>query len=189
MALPSLKDTRLVGGTALSLLLGHRHSVDIDLFGISVGDESELEVQILSLGEIVEVRKTASIYTWLINGIKVDIVRYPYPWIDDMINEKSLRIAGIKDIIAMKLAAVTGRGSKKDFFDIYFLLKKFCLKEMVELYLEKYKNASTFLLIKSLGYFKDADQDDEPFMIKRINWLQVKSAITKELNKYVTDNR
>ena len=62
-----------------------------------------------------------------------------------MINENRLRIAGIKDIIAMKLAAITGRGSKKDFFDIYFLLKKFCLKEMVEMYHEKYKDASTLL--------------------------------------------
>ena len=69
MALSSLKDTRLVGGTALALLLGHRHSVDIDLFGIIVGDESELEDQINSLGKIVAVRKTANKHTWMINGI------------------------------------------------------------------------------------------------------------------------
>jgi hypothetical protein len=91
-------------------------------------------------------------------------------------------------VAAMKLAAITGRGSKKDFIDIYFLLRKFSLKEMIDFYLEKYKDASTFLLLRSIGYFKDADPDGEPFMIKHIKWNEVKSTITKELDKYIINN-
>jgi len=188
MELPALLETRLVGGTALALQIGHRQSVDIDLFGISLGDENELEEQIFSLGNVVAVRKTSNIHIWMINGIKVDIVKYPHPWISELLNENNLRLARVKDIAAMKLAAITGRGSKKDFIDIYFLLKKFSLKEMIDFYLEKYKDASTFLLVRSLGYFKDADSEREPFMIKRIKWTEVKSTISKELDKYINNN-
>ena len=68
------------------------------------------------------------------------MVNYPYPWLEDQIIEDNLRLAGLKDIIAMKLAAVTGRGSKKDFIDIFFLLKKYSLSEMMGFYKYKYND-------------------------------------------------
>lgn len=184
MLLPALKETRLVGGTALALHIGHRHSVDIDLFGITIGDETDLKEQIYSLGEVTVVQNTPNIRMWLINGIKVDIVRYPFPWISDLIIENNLRLAGINDIAAMKLAAITGRGRKKDFIDIYFLLKKIPLQELLRLYTEKYKDASLLLVIRSLSYFKDADKDEDPKMFKPDKWPEIKSFIRNELDKY-----
>ncbi len=188
MELPALRETRLVGGTSLALQIGHRQSIDLDLFGNLIGEEIDLKEQIFSLGEIVIIKNIPNIHIWMVNGIKVDVVRYPFPWIGEMISLDNLRLAGLKDIAAMKLAAVTGRGSKKDFIDIFFLLKRFSLKEMVQWYSEKYKDASLFLVLKSLAYFVDADSDDEPVMVKRIVWKEIKNSIDKEVNQFIKHN-
>jgi len=188
MELPALRETRLVGGTSLALQIGHRQSIDLDLFGNLIGEENDLKEQIFSLGEIVIIKNIPNIHIWMVNGIKVDVVRYPFPWIGEMISLDNLRLAGLKDIAAMKLAAVTGRGSKKDFIDIFFLLKRFSLKEMVQWYSEKYKDASLFLVLKSLAYFVDADSDDEPVMVKRIVWKEIKNSIDKEVNQFIKHN-
>ncbi len=84
----------------------------------------------------------------------------------------------------MKLAAITGRGSKKDFIDIYFLLKKFSLKELMAFYNKKYFDGSEYMVIKSLTYFGDAEPDPMPEMIKDINWKTVKETIRSEIEKY-----
>lgn len=93
-----------------------------------------------------------------------------------------LRLASIKDICAMKLAAVAGRGTKKDFIDVYFLLQHYSLQEMLRLYKEKYTDGSTFMIIKSLSYFDDAEDEPEPFMFENIDWDMVKQTILKELS-------
>ena len=188
MELPALRETRLAGGTALALQIGHRQSIDLGLFGNLIGEEIDLKEQIFSLGDIVVLKNIPNIHIWMVNGIKVDVVRYPFPWIGEMIIHDNLRLAGLKDIAAMKLAAVTGRGSKKDFIDIFFLLKRFSLKEMVQWYSEKYKDASLFLVLKSLAYFVDADSDDEPVMLKRIEWKEIKNSIDKEVNQFIKHN-
>jgi hypothetical protein len=70
----------------------------------------------------------------MIENIKVDIVNYPYSWLDEMICENDIVLATDKDIAAMKLAAITNRGTKKDFIDLYFLLKKYTLKQILSFY-------------------------------------------------------
>lgn len=82
----------------------------------------------------------------------------------------------------MKLAAVAGRGTKKDFIDVYFLLQHYSLQEMLRLYKEKYTDGSTFMIIKSLSYFDDAEDEPEPFMFENIDWDMVKQTILKELS-------
>ncbi len=77
----------------------------------------------------------------------------------------------------MKLNAITGRGSKKDFVDLYFLLKKFTLDEMIGFYNEKYFDGSEFLVKKSLAYFDDADKEQMPIMNTDIDWEEIKSTI------------
>ena len=89
----------------------------------------------------------------------------------------------------MKLNAISTSGQRiKDFIDIYFLLKRFSLNEMLQLYLEKYEDASLFLVLKSLNYFKDAESDKEPFLFKPVKWSEVKSTINKELDRYIKEN-
>ena len=85
----------------------------------------------------------------------------------------------------MKLAAVTGRGTKKDFIDIYFLLLQFSLKEMMEFYKNKYADGSDFLVLKSLTYFEDAEQEQEPFMFNNISWHVIKETVLTKHTDYL----
>ncbi len=86
----------------------------------------------------------------------------------------------------MKLAAITGRGTKKDFIDIYFLLKKFTLKKMLSFYNRKYPDGSVFLVLKSLGYFEDAEEEQAPVMLEKAEWNEIKNRINMELKTYIS---
>ena len=118
------KELRLVGGTGLALQYGHRKSIDIDLFGsISAADDT-IDSELSQLGRLIKMNITKNIKIYTINDIKVDIVNYPYAWLQNAVIEDDLILAQPKDIAAMKLAAITNRGTKKDFIDLYFLLNE-----------------------------------------------------------------
>lgn len=174
----------LAGGTALALQIGHRNSVDIDMFGSSE-IKPALFYDILSgFGEIAERQRSTNIYISEINKIKVDFVNYSnFPQIDEIIEIQGIRMFTPKEIAAMKLNAISGRGSKKDFIDLYFLLKTFTLEEMIGFYREKYTDASEFMMLKSLSYFGDADLQPEPKVFKEFNWDECKNTILQEVNK------
>jgi hypothetical protein len=89
-----------------------------------------------------------------------------------------------KDIAAMKLNAIAGRGSKKDFIDLYFLLKEFSLEEILSFYEKKYQDGSVFMVQKSLTYFENADEQLNPKMLeKTFNWETCKQKIISEVLK------
>ena len=121
----------------------------------------------------------------LVNGLKTDIVNYPYPWIEDMLQNDGLRLVQTKDIAAIKLAAITGRGAKKDFTDLYFLLQQYNLGEMIEMYGQKYADGSAFMVLKSLTYFEDAKADKMPEMLLAISWVDIKKTITERHKAYI----
>ncbi len=148
-------------------------------------DEFEIKNQLGRIGRIQWIKKTANISILLINNIKVDLVNYPYPWIRPFGNAERLRLASLEDIGAMKLAAVTGRGTKKDFIDIYFLLQRFSLANLISFYNQKFADGSTFMVLKSLTYFEDADLDEKPIMLKIIEWESVKENIKDTVKNYV----
>lgn len=176
-ALHSLQETYLVGGTALALLLGHRKSIDLDLFGHIVCDSTQLENELSGVGKVTILKDSSNIHVFSIENVKVDIVNYPYNWIGYPIHEDNLKIASLDDICAMKLAAITGRGTRKDFIDIYFLAKHFNLTEMRCLYEKKYPHGSWFLVMKSLTYFADAEAEPMPIMLTAIDWNKLKEEI------------
>ena len=99
---PLLADTRLVGGTALALQLGHRSSIDLDMFGHISCDDIELRKILASHGELQLINTSTNVKLFTINGVKVDIVNYDSPWIDEMIMEDGLRLASVQEIAAMK---------------------------------------------------------------------------------------
>ncbi|MDZ7608185.1 MAG: nucleotidyl transferase AbiEii/AbiGii toxin family protein [Cyclobacteriaceae bacterium] len=122
MSLEVLNDTQLVGGTALALQLGHRKSIDLDLFGnIEIG-EFDIKNPFMHFDRAFPVRRTPNILVYSLDSVKVDIVNYAFPWLEPDFSEDGIRMATLKDIAAMKLNAITGRGTKKDFVDISFLL-------------------------------------------------------------------
>ena len=85
----------------------------------------------------------------------------------------------------MKLAAVTGRGTKKDFIDIYWLFNYFSLEEMLVFYQKKYPDGSEFLVLKSLTYFEDAEMEESPVLLKKTDWEKVKAKITSETINFI----
>jgi hypothetical protein len=182
-AVPEFSEQRLVGGTALALQIGHRNSVDIDLFGKTSIDEFALNETLSHFGKLIQLKKSKNINIYSLNGTKLDIVNYPYEWLDQPINTDSLVLASTKDIAAMKLAAITSRGTKKDFIDLCFLLNSYSLPEMLNFYARKYHDGSVFLVVKSLTYFDDAEQDEAPKMYVSYNWEEIKSTIRNEINK------
>jgi len=179
-----LKSTRLVGGTALALQLGHRLSIDLDFFGQVEGDTQTIAIRLMEEGfNVTTTVNSKNIHIFTINGVKTDIVNYKYSWIDDLIEDGGIRLAGLRDIAAMKIAAITNRGSKKDFIDIFFLLNHFSLKEIIDLYLDKYPDASSFLAYKSLVYFADAEAQIMPKMLIPTTWEDVKRKIIAEVKQ------
>ncbi|MBS1621220.1 MAG: nucleotidyl transferase AbiEii/AbiGii toxin family protein [Bacteroidetes bacterium] len=185
MAEPLFSPLRLVGGTAMALQTGHRKSIDLDLFGELFLDESVLTETVSSMGSIAWLNKLKSIKSLLINGIKVDFVNYSYPWLTEPVNKKNIRLAGKKDIAAMKLAAITGRGAKKDFVDLYFLLKEYSLRDMIQFYEAKYSDGSVFMVLKSLVYFDDAENEIMPEMMESVSWEEIKETIIRHYREYV----
>lgn len=121
----------------------------------------------------------------IVDGIKIDIVNYNYPWIDEPVIEDGIRLAGIRDIAAMKLSAITNRGTKKDFIDYYFLLQSYSLDELISFYRQKYSDAQLFTSIKSLTYFEDAETDPMPKMLVPIRWEDVKANIIAAVKQYL----
>lgn len=170
----------LVGGTALALQIGHRLSVDIDMFGNSEINELEFNRELSRFGNPLVLKKSKNIIVYSINGIKVDFVNYRYPLLKKTKKVDSIRLLSLEDIAAMKLNAISGRGSKRDFIDLYFLLKTFSLKEMIGFYNKKYEDGSQFLVLKSLTYFEDAEKEEMPVMTKPTAWESLKDKILRE---------
>ena len=181
MAEPQLADTRLVGGTALALQLGHRSSIDLDLFGHFSCDDIQLRKVLSSLGELQVINTSENVKLFTIDTVKVDVVNYDSPWIDEMIYEDGLRLASVPEIAAMKVRAIVGRGTRKDFVDMYYLLQQFSMNEIMDLFCKKYPDMNEFIAIRSLTYFEDAEMAPMPVMHTSTPWETMKSFITKSV--------
>ena len=99
-------------------------------------------------------------------------------------HRNSVDLASLQDIAAMKLHAITGRGKKKDFIDLYFLLQHFSLEQIIEFYQKKYPQNSLFFVIKSLSYFNDAEMDPMPTMFIDVSWEEMKSTIRSAIENF-----
>lgn len=187
-SLSIFNEMRLVGGTSLALQIGHRKSIDIDLFGNLSIDYESLINELKTVGRVVPLKNSKNIHCFLINDIKVDIVNYEYEWLENKIIQENLYLVTIVDIAAMKLNAIIGRGSKKDFIDLFFILKQYSLSEILKFYENKYHDGSIFLVLKSLTYFEDAEKEEMPFMFSDIDWQTVKDKIKKAHAEYVLQN-
>ena len=183
--LPDLANTRLVGGTALALHLGHRKSVDLDLFG-SFDPIVSYRKLLADAGHSVEGAENGAVQSLRVDNVKVDLVNYPYPWMDDAIEESDIRLAGLKDIAAMKLSAVANRGRKKDFIDVARLLDLFTLDEMLGFYKSKFSVSEVSFPLRGLMYFDDAEDDPMPEMFdSNLTWENVKKKIINTTRAFV----
>ena len=184
MAAKCLSGTRLVGGTGLTLQYGHRMSVDIDLFGEMEDNDEAIKDVLRQAGQLTILKESKDIKIYVIDRIKLDIIHYAYPWIAPCIEEDGIRLASPKDIASMKINAIEGRGTKKDFIDMYSLLQHYTLEEILKFYQQKYPEHSIVRALMSLSYFEDADTQLMPKMFIQTTWEEMKADIQKQVEAY-----
>jgi len=175
----------LVGGTALALQMGNRESIDLDLFSTTDFSSSEILSSLLFDYQIVVNNQHTQTLISTINQVKVDFIKFHYPFIRPFVILENIRMASIEDIAAMKLDAITGRGSKKDFYDLFFLLQHYSITDLFSFYSEKYPHQTTFHVIRSLSYFEDAEIQPNPLVFdKTITWEVVKQKIISTIQGF-----
>lgn len=182
---PVLANNFLVGGTALALQMGHRFSVDLDLFTHAAFDAEPLLESLREKYKVQPLTITNTIFIVVVEGIKVDCVHFKYPFTFPLQHLDGIRMADIRDIAPMKLDAVTKRGSKKDFFDMYYLFERFSPQQVLQWYDQMFQHSTSFHVIRSLTYFDDAEQTETPIVFdKKVTWSEVK----KRMIQIVRDN-
>jgi hypothetical protein len=186
MARPELARFALVGGTNLSLRLGHRKSIDLDLFTNVPFDPQALAATLPSIFPKTELVSMSNIMLFLyIEDVKTDMVSLSYPWLQPFDVEEEIRLASLPDIAAMKLSAIARRGVKKDFWDIAALLDHFSLDEMLGFYRRKYSSHDIFHLLRSLVYFTDAEAQKDPDLLNDVTWKQVRKKVEAAVQRYI----
>ncbi len=185
MSQPEMQEMRLVGGTSLAIQYGHRQSIDLDFFGKLQVSQNEILDMISRLGYDLKVlNQTKKTLQLVVNKVKVDIIDYSLNWIDEPVTEDGVTLASPKDIAALKINAIEGRGNKKDFIDIYVLLEHYSLDEILSFYASKYPNYSILMALKNLIYFEDAENQTMPKMFINTSWDAMKKTIVKAVNDY-----
>jgi predicted nucleotidyltransferase component of viral defense system len=191
MEISELQEFYLVGGTALALQIGHRFSIDLDLFNHKDFDTDIIKNVLIETYSVQNIVQKNNALNVLIDFpaksnqiIKLDLIKYNYPLLEPINIFDNKRLLSIVDIAAMKLSALANRGLKKDFYDIYYLLNSFSINKLIELYQQKYKVYNSFHLIKSLTYFEDADPEPDPITFEEISWNEIKSYMI-ELTKNI----
>jgi hypothetical protein len=173
-------------GTCLALQIGHRQSFDFDFF-IPADFETSGIINILTrIGHYQRENEQRNTINGILNGVRISFFGYRYDIIDQFKVYENIRLAGLKDIAAMKLEAIAGRGSKKDFVDMFFLLQQFSLEEIFSFHTQKYGIglSNQYHLMKSLIYFADAGEEAMPIMIKTLEWEKVKQHIISVTNRF-----
>lgn len=177
-----MKGFYLVGGTALALKMGHRKSVDLDLFSNFSFDTTQLLENLSADFPFKLLFSANNTLKGSINKVQVDILAHRYPLVAEPVNVENISMLSNEDIVAMKLNAITMSGQRvKDFIDIYYLLNTFSVEEMIGFYKKKYSQYNDANVLKSLCWFDDVDLSDWPVLLEspQLNWKTVKNKIEK----------
>lgn len=175
----SLPPFRLVGGTSLALQLGHRISIDLDLFTDESFDEQQVnDILRINYGFETDFIDKETV-KGVIEGVRIDCIAHKYHWIYPFSNEEGIRIVSKEDICAMKLNAIAGNGTRiKDFIDIAFLSTYFTLEQMLGFYEEKY-HSNSMMPFKALTYFEDINMAEPVHMIggSKFQWERIRKRL------------
>jgi hypothetical protein len=172
----------LGGGTAVAIHLGHRESLDLDWFTEArIDDSLKLAQEIQQRGiELQDVSVQRGTLHGVVSGVRVSFLEFGYPALQPTVPWPSYRcrIASLEDLATMKLHAVTQRGAKKDFLDVYAIGKeRLSLKDMLKCYQERFSISDVSRVLYSLCFFEDADPDPMPKMLHSLAWDEVRATI------------
>ena len=176
----SIDDYYMIGGTALSLQLGLRESYDFDFCVKGEFNNEVLLEELKSVGNVEVIQNQKGTCDVLLNGVQVSFFYYPNKVLKDFVKPEEmpkLKIASVLDIAIMKVVAIGGRGAKKDFFDLYNIIKKcnITVDELVNGLVQKCGNNVNYLnIIMGLSYFEDAEDEILPDTYVPYNWENIK---------------
>jgi hypothetical protein len=182
-SVPLVPSFYLAGGTALALHLGHRRSIDLDFFSVEPMDEEALLRDLRGLSRLSVIAKDRQTLELHLCNTKVSFMSYPYPLLFPPKSFMDIEVADPRDIACMKMSAIAGRGTKRDFIDLYFVSKKYQLVDLMDLFGQKYREVDYNIvhILKSLTFFEDADKEPLPDMLITISWDEVKSFFAREV--------
>ncbi len=174
----------LAGGTALSLQIGHRLSIDLDFFSPTEDIptiRTGLEYALAPFHGVLADSSWGNL-VYLAKGVRVGFYGYGFPLVAPMVEIEKIRLASIEDIALMKLDAMLSRAARKDFYDIYFICKNIPLKQLFKKADQKYPSVRDFetQATKRLVYFENAENESEPSLIESVSWQTVKEYFIKQ---------
>jgi hypothetical protein len=157
----------------------------LDFFSKDTFDPIALQSQLLPFGTLSNTEIAENTLNTNINSVKMQFLRYPYLILEPLTEWNGIKLSSILDIACTKIITVSMRGSKKDFIDVYFLLKQFTLPDLIEKITQKYHGIdyNTTHLLKSLVYFVDADQQPMPRMHQDVAWDHIKTEIIRQVKE------
>ena len=182
----------LAGGTAAALHLGHRLSKDLDFFTPTAFQNENIWAEIQRTGLPYKVIKEGPEFVIAeVNGIKWSLFQYPYPFLHPSKRVEGVRVAGLLDVAAMKVIAISQRGTKRDFVDLYFILLQIPFHKIAAHMVEWFgvQRINPIHIGKALVYFTDAESDPEPqfFPQQKVHWSRVKNFLQDHVKQFVFD--
>lgn len=181
----------LAGGTALALQIGHRKSIDFDFYTARDFDPKDLFRKFkIIFKQITPTHMAEGTLMVSIDDIEFSFFRYEYPLLKPPVELEHIDLSSLEDIAAMKVIAVVQRGTKRDFVDIFYLLKKFSLDEILRFTAGKYSVFNEYIGLRALTYFEDAEKDRSRRRLEtfeKIRWDKIKKDIIDLVDKYTKD--
>ena len=156
-------DYYLVGGTAIALHLGHRRSIDFDLFIDNTFDPMIIRNKIVQNKAIEHTfSQGAGELTVLIEKVKITFSHYPFNITRSVNFDNYIQLPDLITLGAMKAFALGRRAKWKDYVDLYFIFQKHSFQELIDKTNSIFKNEFNEKLFRTqLGYFDDIDYTEQ----------------------------
>jgi len=180
-----LSDFILAGGTNLALQIGHRKSIDLDLFTYKPFETAKLIDYLQKQYDLqIQMKREHNTIIGSIAGVKIDMIAHLYPLLQEPIVEEGIRMYSLLDIVCMKLVAISDNGTRlKDFVDIAYLSTKMQFSEMITNYATKY-STTPIRAVKGLSYFEEIDFSTPINLCngKPFQWQKIEKRIRDMIN-------
>ncbi len=185
---PELDGWTLAGGTGLALQIGHRISQDFDFFRTDPFDTRKIFEILRQAGSVEMLQEDERTLTVIVGSTKISFFSVPDPFLFPGQPYLFFRLPDPRDIALMKLAAVSGRGSRKDFIDLHTILRGgLSLAQCFEWLPQKYGEGrvNTYHVLKSLTFFEDAEREPMPIMLEPFDWKECKAFFIRQAHAIV----
>ena len=182
-----LADWILAGGTALALQLGHRISLDLGFFRHDAFDATALRTSLAKLGRLEVPSMAAGTLHVRLGGVFLSFLRSEVPFLYEPVPYRGLRLADVRDIAAMKVIAVAGRGSRKDFVDLHAYFESGAsFGDLMAVVRQRYAGIdfNPMHLLRSLVYFDDAETEPMPRMLTDVDWARIRRRLEAEVRSW-----